>query len=205
MEKPTMDDQYDEPLTLPPSTSLEADAETNARIGQPLATEAYRLLETRELAIRQASVAAYNLARRLLGQEAEAEAVLRDIFGDVVQSVTAAQADLARPTQLSELTVRAVFARRDRTTSNGKPTRRPIRQVSPADMKRLLEPALATLPDTYRHVFVLADVKGFSVTAVAQMLGLGLAVAKARLHRARLLLSDTLVSHLLDLRPEESC
>ncbi len=54
------------------------------------------------------------------------------------------------------------------------------------EAKDTLEQALAGLSDDEREVVVLRDVEGLSGDEVAQVLGLGLAAMKSRLHRARL-------------------
>jgi RNA polymerase sigma-70 factor (ECF subfamily) len=56
----------------------------------------------------------------------------------------------------------------------------------------LLERSIDSLDDTYRSVFVLRDVEGFSTEETADMLGLTVSAVKSRLLRARLQLRDKL-------------
>jgi RNA polymerase sigma-70 factor (ECF subfamily) len=48
--------------------------------------------------------------------------------------------------------------------------------------------AIARLPDTYRHAFVLRDLEDMSTAEVARALGLEQAAVRQRVHRARLML-----------------
>jgi RNA polymerase sigma-70 factor (ECF subfamily) len=66
---------------------------------------------------------------------------------------------------------------------------------------RLVEQAIARLPDIYRDAFVLADIERLSHAEVAATLGLSLDVVKNRLHRARLLLGDALAPYLREGQP----
>ena len=57
-----------------------------------------------------------------------------------------------------------------------------------ADLRELLEQAIAGLPDEYKEVFVLHAVEGFAHEEVAQMLGMNPATVRTNYHRARALL-----------------
>ena len=59
-------------------------------------------------------------------------------------------------------------------------------------LRRLLERAVADLPDAFRTVFVLRQVEGLSVDDTAEALGLAAATVKTRLLRARLKLQAAL-------------
>ncbi len=54
-----------------------------------------------------------------------------------------------------------------------------------AELRRLLESALAELPPEARIVALLRDVEGLSTQETAEALGLGVSAVKMRLHRAR--------------------
>ena len=60
---------------------------------------------------------------------------------------------------------------------------------------RLIEEAIARLPETYRDVYVLADVEQLPNAEIGEILGLSVAAVKSRLHRARLLMRDALAPH----------
>jgi RNA polymerase sigma-70 factor, ECF subfamily len=59
-------------------------------------------------------------------------------------------------------------------------------------LRAALAEAMDELPPDYRAVIVLKDVEGLSSVDVASSLGITVANAKTRLHRARLLLRDRL-------------
>jgi RNA polymerase sigma-70 factor (ECF subfamily) len=67
-----------------------------------------------------------------------------------------------------------------------------------AEVRRLLDEALAELDDKYRLVFLLRDVEGFSTRETAETLGISEANVKVRLLRSRLLLRERLTRSLGD-------
>ena len=54
---------------------------------------------------------------------------------------------------------------------------------------------LRSLPETYRDVYVLADVEGLANAEIGEMLNLSVPAVKSRLHRARLLMRHALAPH----------
>lgn len=61
----------------------------------------------------------------------------------------------------------------------------PEQQAARAEIAKLLEAAIARLPDAFRTVFVLREVEGMSVEETAIALSLAPQTVKTRLHRAR--------------------
>src|SRR3546814_12790010 len=61
----------------------------------------------------------------------------------------------------------------------------PERMHARAELRRLMESALAALPETFRLVFVLREIEEQSVEDVAAMLDLNPATVKTRHRRAR--------------------
>jgi RNA polymerase sigma-70 factor, ECF subfamily len=68
----------------------------------------------------------------------------------------------------------------------------PEQLYSTAELRAILQHALASLPPSYRVVFLLRDVEGLSIADTAEMLGLCVSNVKARLFRARLKLRKQL-------------
>ena len=66
----------------------------------------------------------------------------------------------------------------------------PEERVSTRQQGRALELALEALPAEAREILLLRDVEGLSGAEAAEVLGLGLAAMKSRLHRARLELKE---------------
>lgn len=159
----------------------------------------------------------YNLARRMLGSDADAEDVTQDVLLQVVRKLNTFRGESAFPTWLHRITVNAALAHRqkravrqrhqvsdplDHFLEDGHHTA-PVRpwSVEPQqealdhETHRLIEEAITKLPEIYRDVYVLADVENLPNAEIGQMLGLSLPAVKSRLHRARLLMRNALAPH----------
>jgi len=172
---------------------------------------------TPERVFREFAPRIYHLARRMLGNDADAEDVTQDVLLQVVRKLDTFRGESAFPTWLHRVTVNAALAhRRKRAIENertfrepldhfdadglhGSPVKRwdvkPEQSVLEKEQHRLIDEAIAQLPDMYRDVLVLADVEQLPNAEIAEMLKLGLAAVKSRLHRARLMLRDLLAPH----------
>lgn len=158
----------------------------------------------------------YFLARRLLGNDADAEDITQEVLMQVLRKLDTFRGESTFPTWLHRITVNAALSHRrkrkvrdDRavtqevdTIDNGQlsgPVRRwgvsPEQAILDQETNEVLERAIASLPETYRDVYVLADVEGLPNQDVAEMLELSLPAVKSRLHRARLMLRDTLAPY----------
>jgi RNA polymerase sigma-70 factor (ECF subfamily) len=159
----------------------------------------------------------YNLARRMLGSDADAEDVTQDVLLQVVRKLDTFRGESAFPTWLHRVTVNSALAHRqkratrqkreapdplDRFLDNGRhtgPVRpwslEPDQQAMNHETHELIERAIANLPEIYRDVYVLADVENLPNAEIGQMLDLSLPAVKSRLHRARLLMRDALAPH----------
>src|SRR5262249_18563495 len=159
----------------------------------------------------------YNLARRMLGSDADAEDVTQDVLLQVVRKLNTFRGESAFPTWLHRVTVNAALSHRQKRAAREEhrvhdpldsyfedgrhhaPVRRwttqPEDQVLGRETHELIERAIAGLPEHYRDVFVLADVEGLPNAEIAAMLGLSVAAVKSRLHRARMLMRHSLAPH----------
>ncbi len=72
----------------------------------------------------------------------------------------------------------------------------PDRQVLQTEMKKVLDEAIAALPETYKSVLLLRDVEELSTLETAHILDLTPDVVKTRLHRARLAVRHQLDDYL---------
>jgi RNA polymerase sigma-70 factor (ECF subfamily) len=165
----------------------------------------------------------YTLARRMLGNDADAEDVTQDVLLQVVRKLKTFRGDAEFTTWLHRVTVNAALAHRKKRArredhevpdplahfqDNGH-ARRPVRpwaiapeqQVLDRETHQLIEKAIAGLPEIYRDVYVLADVEGLSNAEVADMLNLSVAAVKSRLHRGRLLMRNALAPHFEEANP----
>jgi RNA polymerase sigma-70 factor (ECF subfamily) len=172
---------------------------------------------TPEQVFRDHAPRVYNLARRMLGNDADAEDVTQDVLLQVVRKLDTFRGEADFPTWLHRVTVNAALAhRRKRAVREEHQVRDPLehfledghhagpvrhwsvepeRQALDRETQQLIERAIARLPETYRDVYVLADVEGLPNADIADLLGLSVAAVKSRLHRGRMLMRDALAPH----------
>jgi RNA polymerase sigma-70 factor (ECF subfamily) len=70
-----------------------------------------------------------------------------------------------------------------------------------AELRDVLDEAIADLPDIYRMVVLLRDVEELSTEETAQVLDINLDAVKTRLHRARLAIRQKLDAYLRSAKP----
>lgn len=149
-----------------------------------------------------------HLARRLLGNEADAEDVTQDILLQVMQKRTTFRGAAAFSTWLYQVAVHAALAYRrmralremsrftepagDFDEAGQRWVPGPEQLVLEREAHQVIEDAVAALPAAYRDVFVLADIEELSMVKIADLLGLSIPTVKSRLHRARLMLRQAL-------------
>ena len=176
---------------------------------------------TPEFVFREYAPRIYHVARRMLNNDADAEDVTQDVLLQVVRKLHTFRGESALPTWLHRVTVNAALALREKRanrakhesatgdesafdaaagTSNGaklpRPGNRTPDEIALAgEQRRLIDGAIARLPELYRDVYVLADVEGQSNEDIGTMLGLSVPAVKSRLHRARLRMRDALAPH----------
>jgi RNA polymerase sigma-70 factor, ECF subfamily len=78
----------------------------------------------------------------------------------------------------------------------------PSEALERQEVRLLLQDAITDLPTIYREVFVLRDMEDLSVNQSAEALGISVAAAKVRLHRARLMLQKRLAPELRRVMPK---
>jgi RNA polymerase sigma-70 factor (ECF subfamily) len=174
-------------------------------------------IPTPEEVFRDHAPRVYNLARRLLNNDADAEDVTQDVFVQVLRKLPTFRGESAFPTWLHRVTVNAALNfRRKRAARQSHQTHEsvdefgpdghlgsPVRpwSATPAELAldrethQLIEDAIARLPENYRDVYVLSDVEELPAAEVAELLGLNVPGVKSRLHRARLLMRKALAHH----------
>jgi RNA polymerase sigma-70 factor, ECF subfamily len=172
---------------------------------------------TAERVFREFAPRVYHLARRMLGNEADAQDVTQEVFLQVVRKLDTFRGESAFPTWLHRVTVNAALAfRRKRAQQkdkrvpdplehfdpqglHGAPVKRwsirPDQPVLEKEQHRVIEESIARLPEAYRDIYVLADVEQLSNAEIADILGLSVSAVKSRLHRARLMMRDLLAPH----------
>lgn len=172
---------------------------------------------TPELVFREYAPRIYNLARRMLGSDSDAEDVTQDVLVQVVRNLDKFRGESALSTWLHRIAVNAALTHRQKRARGEEHRMRepveafveddhgaaPVRRwsVGPEEhalnreLHGLIEGAIARLPVAYRDVFVLADVEGLPKAEIGDLLGLSVSAVKSRLHRARLLMRKVLAPH----------
>lgn len=170
---------------------------------------AYRTL------IERYSPTIYNLALRMMGNREEAEEVLQETFLSAFRAVNRFEGRSQLGTWLYRIAYNAAMMRLRRrqvpvtsidASREGEEgeimprqlvdwTALPDEILLSGELRRVLDAAIATLPEGLRSVFVLRDIEGLSTAEVAQVLGLTETNVKVRLHRARLALRERLSSY----------
>ena len=186
-------------------------------------TEAKAPAVTPEQVFREHAPRVYNLARRMLGNDADAEDVTQDVLMQVVRKLDTFRGEAALPTWLHRVTVNAALAHRKKRarraehevhdplnnfhddghhrSSVNRWVIAPEAEALNRETTELIEKAISRLPEIYRDVYVLADVEGLPNQEIAEMLGLGVPAVKSRLHRGRLLMRESLAPHFEEAVP----
>lgn len=164
----------------------------------------------------------YGLARRIVGLAQDAEDVTQQTFLSVIEHIDEFREESAVITWI--LRIAANHALKLLRKRRGLPTvaleaaadpedsyatlphpefiarwkEDPASLAEKAELRQLLDDAIAELDERYRLVFVLRDIEGLSVRETAEALGLTEANTKVRLLRARLVLRERLTRALGD-------
>lgn len=144
---------------------------------------------------------AYRVTYRLLGNEADALDAVQEGFVKALTHLDSFQGRSTFKTWLLRVVSNAALdlgrqrGRRDLLSLNlaggDKDANTPATEVDPgmgldrADQRRLLDQALATLPDAQRRTFVLHAEAGLSYREVAEALGISIGTVMSRLYYAR--------------------
>jgi RNA polymerase sigma-70 factor (ECF subfamily) len=161
---------------------------------------------------------AYRLAIGITRNAADAEEVVQDAFWSVIRKIDTFRGDAAFGSWLYRIVAnaacqklrRGAHRRTDISLDEVLPSFHEDGQHASIDdwSERLDDPALLSdlrsalsgaiddLSPEYRVIVVLRDVEGLSMAEVAQSVGITLANAKTRLHRARLFLRKRLAAFM---------
>lgn len=165
------------------------------------------------------SVKLFNIALRILGEPADTEEIIQDVFWTVYRKAKSFQGNSQFSTWLYRLTVNAALGKIRRRKNNkevdyeeylpkfqtdGHHSVRPVvdwsdnldEQYSKHELQEVLGKALNELKPLDKSVVVLSDLEGLSDKEIAVSLGLSVSAVKTRLHRARLFLRGKLAVHL---------
>jgi RNA polymerase sigma-70 factor (ECF subfamily) len=160
----------------------------------------------------------YRLARRLLGNESDAQDITQETFIQVYRKLASFRGEARFSTWLYRIATNAALMRR--RAHSRRPTESldsfaprfdeagkhaataaelsvPNRLDETLDAEALahkVQAAVDRLPDLYRRPFVLRDLEELDTAEVAELLGLQIATVRQRVHRARVLLRGYLSS-----------
>ena len=158
----------------------------------------------------------YTVARRITGNESDAEDVTQQAFLSVIENLDSFRQEAAFATWLQRIATHAALKvlrkRRGLPTVSLEATTEsqdgydtvphpeyiadwresPEQLVGRNETSRLIGEALAELDEKHRVIFLLRDVEGLSVKETADALGISEANVKVRLLRARLQLRERL-------------
>jgi RNA polymerase sigma-70 factor (ECF subfamily) len=158
----------------------------------------------------------YRVARSILRNDSEAEDVVQETYVRAFTGLELFRGEAAFGTWLTRIAMNEALGRlrRRRPTvdwdNHGEDRihaeiiqfpvsaagNDPERSMAQSEIRDVLEHSIDELPDAFRVVFVARIVEGMNVEETAELLGLRPETVKTRLHRARLLLRDTLEKEL---------
>jgi RNA polymerase sigma-70 factor (ECF subfamily) len=157
-----------------------------------------------EILMRRHNQKVYRAVRAVLKEEADAEDVMQQAYLNAFTHLHQFEERSQFSTWLIRISLNEAFGRRRKMrlsksmaqvppdSDRGEcmdalisPRADPERQAYAQELRRVLESAVDTLPETYRTVFMLRDIEGLSTSEAAAGLGLGDEAVKTRLHRAR--------------------
>lgn len=161
----------------------------------------------------------YSVAYRILGQQQDAEDVVQQTFLSLIEHIDTFRGESAVATWVFRIATN--FALKVLRKKRGLPTvayedetdsyaqvphpeyiaawkETPESLAEQAEMRQLLDQAIAELDDKYRIVFVLRDIEGLSTEETSDILGLTVSNVKVRLLRARMQLRERLTRELGD-------
>ena len=149
----------------------------------------------------------YNLAFRMLGNEADAADAAQEAFVAAWEGMGRFRGESALYTWLYRVAMtKALGLRRRRqarreVSSNAEEvlmetaadcSEAPPEVANAHEREAIVQEAIDALPDDLRSVAVLRDVEGLEYEQIAEVLSIALGTVKSRLHRARLVLRGSL-------------
>ena len=209
---------------LEPSLSGRASSRRQRRSGRDEAALIERLKagdqEAFETIFNLYSPKLYGVAQRILGEVADTEEVIQDVFWTVYRKAKSFRGNSQLSTWLYRLTINAALGKIRREKKHSKEVEyeeylpkfqndghhlvRPVvdwsdsldEKYAKQEMQDLLAQALDQLKPVDKSVVVLSDLEGMSDREIATTLSLTVSAVKTRLHRARLFLRGKLAVHL---------
>lgn len=162
---------------------------------QRLFRTAWSILKNRaeaEEAVQAAYLSAFRNLQTFEGRSALSTWLTRIVANEALGR---RRSDVRRRRQLEEEGVAVLDSYRE-ALMRGSEREAPDAAVAREQVRRMLEGAVAELPDLFRTVFVLRDIEGLSSEETAEVLGIPVATVKTRLFRSRRRLQEVLAPEL---------
>jgi RNA polymerase sigma-70 factor, ECF subfamily len=156
----------------------------------------------------------YNTAYRMLGTASLASDATQAVFVRVWEALSSFRGDATFRTWLYRITMNVCLDELRRRKKEplslieegdeGEPASErempdvsdePARTAEQRELQRLVQTAIARLPEDFRTVIVLYDLRGLSYQEISTVLDIPLGTVKSRLNRARLALRDEIAPH----------
>jgi RNA polymerase sigma-70 factor, ECF subfamily len=162
-----------------------------------------------EILMRRHNGRMYRAVRSFIRDEAEAEDAIQQAYVSAYTSLGQFQGNAKFSTWLTRIAINEALGRLrrqhkfvlvDDETLIGAPAMSPSETTSPEDAAAgrewasILERAIDAIPDSYRSAFMLREVEGLSTQEAAEVLSVSEDVVKTRLHRAKGLLREQILS-----------
>jgi RNA polymerase sigma-70 factor (ECF subfamily) len=173
-----------------------------------------------ELVMRRNNRMLFRTARAILRDDAEAEDALQEAYLQAYQAIGGFRAEAKLSTWLARIVANQALMRLRKRTRRGdvlplhstaEPDsgidsdmpKTPEQEAQRAQIRKLLEAQVDSLPDAYRAVFMLRAVEELTVEETAAVLQIPEATVRTRLFRARSLLREGLAARV-DVAHEEA-
>jgi RNA polymerase sigma-70 factor (ECF subfamily) len=144
----------------------------------------------------------YSTAYRMLGNSADAEDVVQDVFIKAYRKLDTFEGRSQLSTWLYRITInRCLDVLRKRKRQQTAPLDEAMGAVAKqSNLMKLIEGMTPSLPPGYRTVFVLHDIQGLKHFEIAKLLHITEGACKSQLHKARLMMRKKLKPYLEGLR-----
>ncbi|GAC1652978.1 MAG: RNA polymerase sigma factor [Acidobacteriaceae bacterium] len=174
-----------------------------------------------EMLMRRYNQRLYRVAYSILRDPAEAEDVMQDAYVRAYEHLGQFAGRARFSTWLTRIAVHEALARAEKRKRlepfdehaplgedlescerSGGRTASPEEEVAQMEIRNLLEQMILDLPESYRVIFTLRAIEQASTAEAAETLGLSEENVKVRLHRARSLMREKILSRLGESAPQ---
>lgn len=159
----------------------------------------------------------YNVAYRMMGNQHDAEEVAQDAFVSAYRAKDRFRGDAQPTTWLYRIAVNAALMRLRRDKRRKEMTvseedrpdvpssdteQSPVASAMNTELGDRIKEAIDNLPTDLKTAVVLRDVQGLSNEEAAETLEISISALKARLHRGRVALRESLSAYIAEQRGE---